>query len=179
LLENSCGGKSGHTGTNDETGVHIRSGTYTGYVGTFVKSIVIEASVQDVFAFHERPDALPLLSPPFPPVKVISKTGGIEAGSRVELRIGPLTWVALHTAYERNRLFVDEQIEGPFSKWVHRHEFEDLGGRTRLTDRVEYLVPGGPHVNAAVGWLVNLSLAPMFRHRHKVTQQMCARPSTT
>ena len=114
--------------------------------------------VEAVFAFHEREDALLLLSPPFPPIRVVNKGAAIEAGSRVELRVGFLPWVALHTAYQRNRLFVDQQIRGPFAKWVHRHEFEGLGDKTRLTDRVEYLLPGGSFVNAAFGWLVKIGL---------------------
>ena len=139
----------------------------------FTKSIVIDAPIETVFGFHERPDALLLLTPPFPPVRLVSKTGGLEPGSRVELRVGFLPWVALHTAYQRNRLFVDEQIKGPFAKWVHRHEFESLGEKTLLTDRVEYVLPGGSFVNAALGWTVNIGLNQMFRHRHKVTKQLC------
>ena len=142
-------------------------------MATFTKSIVIDAPVETVFGFHERPDALLLLTPPFPPVRFVSKTGGLEPGSRVELRVGFLPWVALHTAYQRNRLFVDEQIKGPFAKWVHRHEFESLGEKTLLTDRVEYVLPGGSFVNAALGWTVNIGLNQMFRHRHKVTKQLC------
>ena len=42
----------------------------------------------------------------------------------MELQVGWSRWVALHTAYEKNRLFVDEQIDGPFARWIHRHEFE-------------------------------------------------------
>ena len=97
---------------------------------TFLRSVVVEAPVENVFGFHEREDALRLLSPAFPPVRlirpmgVIGKSGGIEPGSRVELRIGPFPWVALHSAYEKNRLFEDRQISGPFAKWIHRHEFE-------------------------------------------------------
>jgi len=114
---------------------------------------VIDAPVEAVFAFHERDDALARLSPSFPRVRVIRKAGGIEAGLRVELRIGPLLWVALHTRYEKNRLFIDEKIQGPFRRWIHRHEFEDLGGSTRLTDRVEYRLRGGPIAEAVFGWL--------------------------
>ena len=114
-----------------------------------------------------------LLTPPFPPVRVVRKIGGLEPGSRVELRVGFLTWVALHTLYQRNRLFADEQIEGPFAKWVHRHEFESLGSKTRLTDRVEFLLPGGSVVNAAFGWMVMIGLRQMFSHRHKVTKKFC------
>src|SRR5438309_383689 len=112
---------------------------------TFVKSVVIDAPVEAVFGFHEREDALALLSPKFPPVRKVSGAG-IHTGSRIELRIAGLRWLALHTAYEKNRLFVDEQIEGPFAKWVHRHEFEAVDGKTRLTDRVTYELPGGAAV---------------------------------
>ncbi len=142
-------------------------------MATFTKSIVIDAPIETVFGFHERPDALLLLTPLFPPVRVVSKTGGLEPGSRVELRVGPLPWIALHTAYQRNELFVDEQIKGPFAKWVHRHEFESLGKKTRLTDRVEYLLPGGALVNMALGWTVKIGLHQMFQHRHKVTKELC------
>jgi DNA-binding CsgD family transcriptional regulator len=81
------------------------------------------------------------------------------------LRVGPIRWVASHTAYVKDRLFVDEQVEGPFASWVHRHEFEDLGGRTRLTDRVEYRLPGGAVVNAVGRWFVGAGLAGMHRLR--------------
>ena len=139
----------------------------------FVRSVVVNAPVEVVFAFHEREDALARLSPPFPRVEVIRKTGGIEPGSRVDLRIGPLRWVALHTRFEKNRLFVDEQIQGPFRRWIHRHEFEDMGGRTRLTDRVEYRLRGGVLVEAIFGWIVSLGLRRMFRGRHSATKHLC------
>ncbi len=139
----------------------------------FVQSSVIHAPLNVVFAFHEREDALPLLSPPFPPLRVVQKLGGIEAGARVELRIGPVKWVALHTAFEKNRLFVDEQIEGPFRKWIHQHEFEAVGDGTRLTDRLEFELPGGAFVNGVLGWAVKLGLRQMFAHRHSVTKTIC------
>ena len=129
--------------------------------------------MERVFAFHERDDALPLLTPRFPPVRLISKSPGIEVGARVELRVIGVRWLALHTAYEKDRLFVDEQVDGPFAHWVHRHEFEDCGGRTRLTDRVEYRLPGGRLLNRLLGWAVTPGLSQMFRHRHTVTKQLC------
>jgi ligand-binding SRPBCC domain-containing protein len=143
-------------------------------VPTFVRSLIVRAPVDRVFAFHEREDALPRLSPPFPPVRVVSREGGIRTGARVDLRIGPIRWLALHTAYEPNRLFVDEQIAGPFTSWVHRHEFEPIdAATTRLTDRVTFTLPGGPLVNALFGRLVALSLVPMFRFRHAATKAAC------
>jgi ligand-binding SRPBCC domain-containing protein len=139
----------------------------------FSKSVIIHAPVELVFAFHEREDALELLSQAFPPLKVIRKSGGISKGARVEVTVGPWRWVALHTAYDKNRLFVDEQIEGPFSKWVHRHEFEGVNASTRLTDHVEFRIPGGNAGNLLLGWAIKLGLSNMFRQRHEVTRAFC------
>ena len=151
----------------------VREAVAGSSVPTFVESVLIDAPVDAVFRFHEREDALALLTPPFPPVRVVSREGGIDRGARVELRVGVFRWVALHTAYERNRLFVDEQIHGPFAKWVHRHEFEAAGPKTRLTDRISYELPGGPLVTMLLGWTVSLGLHNMFAHRHRVTKDLC------
>jgi len=142
-------------------------------VATFVKRLVIDAPVATVFAFHERDDALARLSPPFPPLRVVSRHGGIRPGGRVDLRIGPVRWLAAHTEYVANRLFVDEQLAGPFASWVHRHEFEALGARTRLTDRVTFTLRGGTVVNALFGRLVAWALWPMFWYRHRATRRAC------
>ena len=46
-------------------------------VASFIRSVLIEAPAATVFAFHEREDALALLTPGFPPVRVLSRSGGI------------------------------------------------------------------------------------------------------
>ncbi len=144
---------------------------------TFVKSVLVAAPVEEVFAFHERTDALPLLSPPFPPVRVIRRDGGIEEGARVELRIGPIRWVAVHGTFERNRLFEDRQVDGPFTEWTHRHQFESVAGGTRLTDRIDYRLPGGEWMNRLASWAVEVGLNQMFRYRHEQTKRHCERRS--
>ena len=55
------------------------------------------------------------------------------------------------------------------------HEFEPAGSKTRLTDRIEYELPGGALVNMLFGWIVTLGLRNMFVHRHRVTQEVCGR----
>lgn len=139
----------------------------------FSQSVLIDAPVEEVFRFHARPEALRLLTPAFPPVQVVRRRGGIEPGAEVELRVAGMRWLARHGSYRENRLFSDEQTEGPFAHWKHRHEFEDVGGRTRLTDRVEYELPGGTWVNALAGWAVDIGLRQLFRHRHRVTRREC------
>jgi len=145
----------------------------------FQFSSKIDASVESVFGFHERPDALELLTPPWQRIEVMRRTGGLEAGAEVEFRllIGPLRlrWIARHTAYEKNRRFVDEQIEGPFRRWVHSHAFVTEDGGARLTDRIEFSLPGGWMADLLFGWLVRAQLRRLFDYRHRITRQSCSR----
>lgn len=143
----------------------------------FVHTSVMKTNVDKLFAFHESPDALQRLMPPWQPAEVLSREGGIRAGARVEilLNLGPFRqlWVARHTEYDAGRLFVDMQESGPFRRWVHRHEFATEVGGARLTDRIEFSLPGG--------WLIDLFGAPvarwqlrrLFRYRHEVTRRCC------
>jgi ligand-binding SRPBCC domain-containing protein len=136
----------------------------------------IAAPVEAVFAFHERPDALEQLTPPGQRVEIVSRRGGIETGARVELRIhvGRLSirWLALHIDYEKNRLFVDDQIRGPFRSWIHRHEFAEERGGTRLTDSIMFALPGGWIVEMLLGRFVQSRLKKMFKYRHDVTRRL-------
>ena len=68
---------------------------------------------------------------------------------------------------------MDEQVEGPFAKWVHRHECEAVGSQTRLTDHITWELPGGEAVNLLFGWAVTAGLRRMFAHRHRVTREVC------
>ena len=142
---------------------------------TFVFSSVIPACVERVFAFHESPDALERLTPPWQPARVLHKDAGLHVGARVELLVplGPFktTWCARHTQYEKNRLFVDVQDSGPFRRWVHRHEFEAIDSNSsRLTDRIEFSLPGGPFSDLFGAWLARIQLRRMFTYRHEVTR---------
>ncbi|MEH2358074.1 SRPBCC family protein [Nostoc sp.] len=143
----------------------------------FKHSSIITASPEVVWKFHERPDILQLLNPPWQPVQVIRREGGLNVGAITEFRLflGPLalTWLARHTECEKYRLFTDEQISGPFESWVHRHEFELENGKTRLTDAISFSMPGGGGVEFVSGWLVQAQLEAMFRYRHYVTKREC------
>jgi len=143
----------------------------------FRKSAWIDAPVEVVFAFHEEPDALERLTPPWAPVQVLERSGGIAPGGRVSLLIpiGPwrVKWVAEHTSYEKNRLFTDVQIQGPFRFWRHRHEFEPSRGGALMTDDIEFGLPGDPAASLLAGWAVRLQLNRMFTYRHEAARRIC------
>ncbi|BAZ48173.1 cyclase [Nostoc ellipsosporum NOK] len=143
----------------------------------FTHSSIINAPLEVVWKFHERPDILQLLNPPWQPVQVVRREGGLEVGAITEFRLFlgllPLTWLARHTEYEKYRLFTDTQISGPFEFWVHRHQFEPEDGKTKLTDAISFSLPGGETVEFLSGWLVQAQLEAMFRYRHYVTKKEC------
>ena len=46
-------------------------------------SSIVDASVDDVFAWHERPGALQRLVPPWQPLKVVQESPSLEDGQAV------------------------------------------------------------------------------------------------
>lgn len=146
-------------------------------MGKFQYSSVIKAPVQTVWEFHERQDILELLTPPWQPVRVIARQGGLNIGATSEflLMFGLINipWLARHTEYEQYKLFTDEQIRGPMDLWIHRHYFEAKGLETKLTDTIEYKIPGGWLSEFFLSWWVNSRLQEMFRYRHEVTKKYC------
>ncbi len=132
--------------------------------------IELDHPVERVFAWHTLPGAFERLTPPWEEVRVREREGGIRPGGRVVLglRKGPveLRWEVEHTAYEENRLFVDEQVEGPFSRWRHEHRFSPLGeGRALLEDVVEWEAPLGSLGRTFSESFIERSLERLFAFR--------------
>ncbi len=148
----------------------------------YERSIRINAPVERVFALHERADALELLTPPGQGIEVLRREGGLKVGAVVEFSvpIGPIRkrWVARHIAYEKNRLFVDEQQSGPFRRWLQRHQFIPDAGGTLLVDSVDFELPLAPVSEWLGGWIARRKLDAMFAYRHWVTRQMCEAPDS-
>ena len=143
----------------------------------FEKTTRIDAPPSAVFAFHERPDALKQLIPPWEKAEVVEGGGSLAVGSRVVLKmaLGPfsLKWVAEHIEYDPPRLFADRQVSGPFARWVHRHHFDDDGrGGTLLRDEVDYDPPMGALGRLLGGWFIERKLARMFDYRHRKTKEI-------
>lgn len=143
----------------------------------FTYSSLINATPKTVWQFHERPDILDLLTPPWQPVTVVRRDGGLAVGAISEFRLFlagiPVPWIAVHTDCQTYSLFVDQQTQGPMKSWVHRHEFVAENGKTRLTDAIAYEIPGGWLSELLLGWWVDARLQDMFRYRHGVTSKHC------
>src|SRR5918998_4738251 len=145
---------------------------------TFVKESVMRAAPERVFAFHELPDALARLTPPWERARIIQPAPDLRVGSQtiIETRIlgfFPARWVAKHTAYDPPRMFEDVQTSGPFRRWRHRHIVEPHDAGAVLRDEVEYELPLGVLGRMMSSLLVAPRLRRMFDYRHAVTREWC------
>ena len=139
----------------------------------FRKESVVETSAQELFDWHARPEALADLNPPWEKVTVESVKGEpLAVGTEVVIRMPfGMRWRARHTALEPGRMFRDEQVKGPFVRWVHTHRFEPMGERRcKLVDDIEYQPP----LAWISDWFVRRKLRKMFDYRHEVTQRAFA-----
>src|SRR5258708_392141 len=100
----------------------------------FVRRSRIAAPAAEVFRWHARPGALERLTPPWERIAVVERTGGIENGARVALRMGSgpfaVRWVAEHRDYVEGQQFRDVQVSGPFARWEHTHRMAPEGPGT-------------------------------------------------
>ncbi|HEV2884588.1 MAG TPA: SRPBCC family protein, partial [Pyrinomonadaceae bacterium] len=146
----------------------------------FVKESVIRATREAVFAFHERPDALALLLPPWEDARVVQAARISETGSQaiVETRVfGPFKarWVAEHTEYDPPNFFEDVQVSGPFRKWRHRHLVKPHADGAILRDEIDYEPPFGFLGRLVAPILIQKRLRRLFDYRHEETRRWCER----
>jgi ligand-binding SRPBCC domain-containing protein len=101
----------------------------------------------DVFAFFCETANLVRTLPPELNLQLVAAPDRLHLGALLTLqgrRWGVRQTVRSEiTAFEPFTLFIDEQREGPFGKWIHRHRFEAANGGTRMVDQIEFEPPGG------------------------------------
>lgn len=104
---------------------------------------VFNKKVNEVFPFFENPENLEIITPSelrfniISPKPLVMKEGA-EFRYTIKLGLLKFPWRTLITKYDPNKIFIDEQKFGPYKKWKHTHLFEDIDGKTKMTDIIEY-----------------------------------------
>jgi len=81
----------------------------------FIKRTKINVPVETLFSWHTRDGAISRLTPPWAPLKMISRNmDGIQKGVRVKFRLNlfkiPMIWESEHIEYKENREFKDREV---------------------------------------------------------------------
>ena len=148
--------------------VHVFDPGRTG-VRTFElhSAVLITRTPEEVFPFFADARNLDLLTPPWLHFQILDPgpipiQAGTEIDYRLRVRGVPLRWRSRITAWDPPSFFVDEQVRGPYRRWIHQHRFRPVEGGTLVEDRVRYAVWGGRLVDR---WLVAPDLSRIFRYR--------------
>jgi ligand-binding SRPBCC domain-containing protein len=143
----------------------------------FTARSIIRTTPEQLFAFHELPNAFLRLLPPGEKIRVIQSAPSLEVGSRtiVDIRIGGIyvRFESLHTAYDPPHSFEDQQVRGPFRSWRHRHIVEPHPDGAMLIDDIEYTPPFGLLGRAVDAIVIKPRLRKVFAFRHRVTRDYC------
>jgi hypothetical protein len=136
---------------------------------------IIERSLDATFAFFGDAFNLEKITPAFLRFRILTPRPLVmQAGTRLDYSLSlfglPFKWQTLIEQWEPGVQFVDRQVQGPYSLWVHTHHFAALGAaRTLMTDRVEYQLPLGKLGEVAHALFVKKTLHQIFTYRADAT----------
>lgn len=144
-------------------------------MAVFEKESPVSCSAEELYDWHAREGAFERLIPPWRKARILSRTGGIETGAEIRVRLKQLgiarDWTARIVHSEPGRCFEDEQVDGPFTAWKHCHAFEETSReRCRLRDWIDYELPGGALGELIAGPYAKRELERIFRYRHAITK---------
>lgn len=122
---------------------------------------------EQLFPFFAEAANLEIITPPWLKFKLLTPPPiEMREGTLIDYKLLihglPVKWRTRISTWQPPHCFVDEQLRGPYRKWVHHHTFDASGGGTFVRDLVQYAVPFDFVVHR---WLVRPDIEQIFRYR--------------
>ena len=145
----------------------------------------VEVGREALWRFHNDPDNLARLLAAWKPFRMVSHEGHVRPGARLVVaeRLWGLDQVLtfVHDVFEppdpdhpgRPARFGERAVAGPFTTYVHVHEFHAEGdGASRVVDRVEVLLRARYGGAAVTRLVVAPRLRRFFACRHRALERL-------
>lgn len=141
------------------------------------RSLSLELPREDVFEFFADAGNLELITPPELNFKITTPqpfeiVKGTLIDYQLKLRGIPMKWRTEISVWEPPFRFVDQQLRGPYSQWIHTHTFTEVEpGKTQIDDEVRYRLPFEPLGDLA-HFIVARELAYIFDFRQRAVAKL-------
>lgn len=146
----------------------------------FRTKIELPLARERVFPFFAEAANLETITPPELNFRIVSPlpirmAEGATIRYRLRLMGISFEWVSRIAVWDPPREFVDEQVKGPYRKWVHQHLFVETSAGTRIHDAVTYELPLYPFGELAAP-IVYLQVRRIFAYRAWALEQRFGSP---
>lgn len=143
----------------------------------FHSSVLVPRTTEEVFSFFSSAENLEKITPPFLNFKIISiSSKEMQKGTLITYKLKihgiPIKWVTEIVDWQKNNVFADNQLKGPYSKWLHYHKFYSIKEGTLMEDYVEYKIPFGLIGSTLLGNFIRKDIESIFEFRTKVIKEI-------
>jgi ligand-binding SRPBCC domain-containing protein len=148
--------------------------TYQSGIFVLQSSLLVKASLDELWNFISVPENLSKITPPEMNFKITFQSAldnnSAYAGQIISYKVSPLpffraSWVTEITQVQEKKFFIDEQRFGPYSFWHHQHIIAETDEGVEMRDIVSFKLPFGLLGNALGGWFVKKQLRKIFNYR--------------
>ena len=156
-----------------------RATTAPGATQVFRAEQFVPTDPASTFAFFADATNLGAITPPSLSFRILSPLPiEMREGALIDYELklygAPIRWQTRIDEWLPGKAFTDIQLRGPYSQWVHRHEFVACDRGTLVLDHVEYALPL-PKLSAPVHSLfVRPMIERIFAYRRAVIARVLA-----